>query len=1069
MKIMRKLLYALFLNVGLLLLGATAFAQDRTITGKVSDEDNKPLAGVTITLKGSSRKAQTDANGNFKIVAKTGDVLQLTYVGRNTSTITIGAGNNVNAQLASNNSAMNEVVVTAMDQRRNPRELGYSVQTVKGSEVAQTQRENFINGLQGRVAGLTITPSTGLAGASSQIVLRGFNSLSGNNQPLFIVDGIILDNSTLNETSNGGSGLGLASDRPNRNNDYTNRISDLNPNDIESITILKGPEATALYGSQASAGAIVITTKKAVPGKTAVSYDNSFRVTKIARTANLNNDFSPGTNGNPALPGNSFTYFGPAYPADTKKYNNISNFFQTGFSQAHNLSADFGIKTTGIRLSSSYFNSSSVVPDNRYTKYNVRLTSTTKIKNILTITPSIQYINTKNDKPIRGAGSYLLSLYTYPTDLDVRDYLDANGNKKNLYASDYNAETDNPLFNAKFDHSQDMTNRYVANLGIDFTPYSWLTVAGRFGYDHYKSKGYTIYHPQSSQYSKTTYGYLDDYWRKYDGYNHTITATAHKTYGKFSARLMVGTMWQDYKTQMWAVSGSGIIDSINRFTGMMMKNGVVVNSSNYNQVINPYDSSLTKANTRTRLLRNYSNAWNLSELRQIAYFGEASISYNNLLFLSYTHRFEAASVFTAANRNYNYPGVSFSAILSDIIPGIKNKILDFWKLRASLASTARLFDPYLNQAVFGNNYASSNVGLAYSYGFYNNNPNLVPEKQKTYEIGTEFRLLNDRLGLDIAYYNTLCTNQILQGFRASYATGYVLNTQNAGSLRNQGIEFTLDATPVRSQNFSWNVRFNFNHIWSKVLTLPESIQTELYFSDTWLYGNARGGIYRNNPATTITGYHYLRNTRGDVLINPATGIPQTEATFTIIGDRNPDFTLGTLNSLRYKNWSLNFLWDLKVGGDIFDATEMYLTLNGKGQKSADRRTSRIVKGVLNDGLQNTDNPTPNNIVITPYYTTSYYTSMPEEEFVQHRVNWFRLRDLTLSYNLPQRLIKGLRGFKSLSLFATGNDLVLFTNYAGADPATNGNTAASGGVGGVGFDYGNLPTPRAFNFGLRAGF
>lgn len=1066
---MRKLLSLMFLVAILLLTGEFARAQDRTITGHVTGEDNKGLSGVTVSVKGSQRKTATDAMGNFTIAAKSGDVLQFSFVGFKTSEFTVQNANNIELQMSARSATMNEVVVTAMDQRRNPRELGYSVQKVGGNEIAQTQRENFVNSLQGRIAGLTITPSTGLAGASSQIVLRGYNSLSGNNQPLFIVDGIILDNSTMNETSNGGSALGLASDRPNRNNDYTNRIADLNPNDIEAVTILKGPEATALYGSQASAGAVVITTKKAVPGRTTVTYDNSFRVTQIARVANLNNDFSAGSNGIPGFPGNTFTYFGPAYPADVKKYDNIDAFFRTGFSQTHNLSADMGTKNAGFRLSTSYFNSSSVVPDNQYVKYNVRLTNTTKINKYITVTPSLQYIDTKNDKPIRGAGSYLLSLYSYPTELDVNNYLDANGNKKTLYLADYNSETDNPLFNAKYDHGQDKTQRYVATLGLDLTPLSWLTVNGRFGYDHYNTVGYTMYHPQSSQYSKTTLGYLDNYWRKYDGYNHTITATARKTMGKFSGRVMIGTMWQDYKTQMWAVSGSGIIDSINRTNGMMMKNGVVVNSNNYNQIINPYDSSLTKPGTRVRLSRNYRGNWNYSLLRQLAYFGEASIGYNNVVFLSYTHRFEGASVFTKENRNYNYPGFSFSAILSDIVPGLKNKVMSFWKVRSSLAGTARLFDPYLNQAVFGVNYASSNIGLPYSYGFYNNNPNLVPEKQKTYEIGTEMRFLNDRIGIDAAYYNTLCTNQILQGFRASYATGYVLNTQNAGSLRNQGVELTLDVTPVRTSDLNWNVRFNLNHMWSKVLTLPESIQTELYFSDTWVYANARGGIYRNNPATTITGYHYLRNKNGDILINPATGIPLTESSFTIIGDRNPDFTLGTLNSIRYKNFNLNFLWDLKVGGDIFNATEMYLTLTGKSQKTADRKTARIVKGVLNDGLQNSDNPTPNNIVITPYFSNAYYTSMPEEEFVQHDVNWFRLRDVTLTYSFPQTFLRNTKYIKSLSVFATGNDLVLFTNYAGADPATNGNTAASGGVGGVGFDYGNLPTPRAFNFGIRAGF
>jgi hypothetical protein len=257
---------------------------------------------------------------------------------------------------------------------------------------------------------------------------------------------------------------------------------------------------------------------------------------------------------------------------------------------------------------------------------------------------------------------------------------------------------------------------------------------------------------------------------------------------------------------------------------------------------------------------------------------------------------------------------------------------------------------------------------------------------------------------------------------------------------------SVDLAPYRKPNFSWNVRVNFDHKWSKVLTLPESIGYEIYYSDTWLYGNARVGLIRGMPTTTITGFHYLRNIYGDILINPSTGIPMTEGTFTPIGDRNPDFKLGIQNNFKYKTLSLSFLWDTKVGGDVFDGTEMYLTYQGKSHKTADRERPRVVNGVLNDGLQNTSYRTRNTIAVTPYYQQSYYTSMPEEEFIQRDVNYFWLKDVTLSYSLPPNKIKKLGTFKSLSFFVTGNDLVIFTNYKGADPAVNGNTAAAGGTG-----------------------
>lgn len=1085
---MRKILQLFFaLSMMLLLLPHALQAQERTVSGTIISEDNKtPLQGVTIRVKGSRRITQTDASGHFSIKVNPGETLQVTYVGYQTTDVKPGGGDTVGVSLKTADNTMGEVVVTAMDIKRNAREVPYSVQKVSGKDIAETQRENFLNSLQGRVAGLTITPTTGQAGSSSSIVLRGFNSLTGNNQPLFIVDGIILDNSTINETSNGGTSLGLASDRPNRNNDYTNRIADLNPNDIESVTVLKGPEATALYGSQASAGAIVITTKKAVTGKMGLSYDNSFRVQDITRTNDLNNTYGPGTSG---VPGNLFsatsgTYFGPKYPDGMQRYDNIGAFFRTGFSQTHNLNADIGFKNFGFKISGTYFADKAVVPGNEYKKYNVRVTNSTRIGKMIVITPSFQYIHSTNDKPLRSAGGYLLGLYVWPVNNDITHFEDADGNKQNIYATSPYSEIDNPFFTNLKNKSHDQTNRMIFSGGIDFNPFKWLAISGRFGYDTYKSTGYTYYHPLSNLIvlqAGPQRGVLDNYSRNYYGYNHTITATFKKNIKKFSGRLMVGTMWQDYETQMYAITGSGIVDSIgagdgklymtiNRTTGVRLPTPIQVTDANFPTVVGSLsDSSITTVNTRVRLLQNNFGRPNRIINRQLAVFGEAAISYNNVIFLSYTHRFEQSSVFPKQNRKYDYPAFSVSAIMSDIFPRMKNKVLNYWKLRLSRASTARQPDTYKNQSVFVNNFTSSNVGLIYSYGFDNNNPNLRPERQKTYEVGTEIRLFNSRLAFDVAYYNTLCTDQIQNQFRASYATGFVLNTQNAASSRNEGLEIVTDINPIKKTNFNWNVRLNFNHTWSKILTLPDAISYEAYIADTWLYGNARGGMIRGMPATTITGFHYQRNINGKVLISPTTGLPVVEGTFTVIGDRMPDFTLGAQNSFRCRNWSLTFLWDLKVGGDVFDATDMYLTLQGKSQRTADRERPRVIDGVLLDGLQNSATPTVNTIVVVPYFQQSYYTGMPEEEFVQHDVNWLRLRDITLSYNLPERMMRGMKWIKGLGVFVTGNDLVLMTNYRGADPSVSGNTASANGVGGMGIDYGSLPTPISFNVGIKATF
>jgi TonB-linked SusC/RagA family outer membrane protein len=839
----------------------------------------------------------------------------------------------------------------------------------------------------------------------------------------------------------------------------------LNPNDIETVTVLKGPEATALYGSLASSGAIVITTRKGKSNKFALQYDNSFRVQIITRFPEVYDKYQPGTNG---LAQNVFRYFGPAYEEGTKLYDNIDNFFRTGFSQTHNLGADFGLKGSMFRASASFFDQDGVVPENKFKRLTLRLSNTTKFGKYVEIIPSVTYTTTKNNKVLRSAGGFMLGMFLWPNTDNILNYKSNTGDKIPIFDDvSTNGSYDNPLWNVRYNKNGDETSRLSSSLGVNINPTDWLSIAGRFGYDMYDVEGYLRYHPQSYYISAGTGGLQDNFYRKVRNYNHTITATARKKVGDFSFRLMGGIMWIDNKTQMYAVSGEKIIDSL--INGVMYKDGHVLTDDNFDQYVLPAsDSSATSPGTRKRLLRNVFGEYNESIVRQFAYFGEAAVSYKNMVFLNYTHRFEAASTLPAINRNYNYPGASLSIILSDIFPGIKKgNIIDYMKLRGSVAQTARLNSPYSTQSTFANNLSS---GGGFSYAFTNANPFLGPEKQKTFEMGTELRMFKGRLGLDLTYYNTLNQDQIIENFRLSYGTGFVLNTQNAGSTRNQGVEIVLNASVLKTTSLTWDMTFNFNRMWNKVIKLPANV-AEYYIADTWVYANARGGISLNSPTTTITAHGYARNDNGDILINPSTGFPVLDATFKVRGDRNPDFTLGWNNSLRWRSWNLSFLWDLKVGGDVFNGTKMFMTGIGKSSLTADRMEPRIIEGVLNDGLQNTANPTKNTIVVVPYNNYLYYTgtAMPEEAFIEKDVNWLRLRDITLSYTFPQRFSSKIRGMKSLGVFITANDLIMMTNYSGADPGVNGNTAGGRGVGAFGFDYGTLPAPVNLNFGLRASF
>ena len=1044
---MRKILRVVAI-VLLLLSPLLNYAQDLPITGKVMTSENVPLSGVSVLIKGKKIGTKTDANGNFNLNVTKGDVLLISAVGFTPQqTKVIKAGNIEIVTLSTASGVLGEVVVTAMDIKRNKRELGYSVQSVGGKDIIDSKRDNFVNSLQGRVAGLTVTPTNGAAGASSNIVLRGFNSLALSNQPLFIVDGIIVDNSTQTENSanGGGSGLGLASERDNRNNDYINRIADINPNDIENVTVLKGPEATALYGSQASSGAIVITTKKLSLNakKFAVFYDNSFRFQKLTRFPKFQNDYSSGTNG---VPDAIFSYYGPRYAPGTKMYDNIHDFFRTGFSSLQNISTEWTRQKMSVRFSGSYLNDNGVIPENKYEKLNLRLSGFFKPNKYFDMSPSISVVNTNNEKTLRGAGGYLLSLLQWPNDHSIRDgqTLDASGKKITIYPqADPTGEIDNPLFNVKYNRSHDDNKRLIATYGLNIYPTSWLTLSGRFGYDTYRSTGWTFFHPQSSYTTASQGGGLDNYYTKYKGYNHTINATALKKFGKFGTRVMVGTMWQDYRTEITSVSGNKIVDVSSR------------------------DSGNTDPKTRLRLSRQslYGDA-NYQIYRQMAYFGEVGLSYNNVVFLDYTHRFEQASTLPKVNRKFNYPGASLSVIFSDLIPGLKqSKFLDYGKLRSSIAKTARSNSPYSNQSVF--NIANSSGG-GYTYGFTNNNFLLEPEKQSTYEIGTELRFLNNLFTIDASYYHTLNKDQIIELFRASYGTGFILNTLNLGKTKNTGVEISLGVNPIRNQNVSWSMNFNFARMRNEVLSLPANV-SEFYLSDTWLIGNTRGGLVKGGSTTSITSFGFARNTSGQILVSPTTGLPLSDNKFTVHGDRNPDFTLGYNNALRYKNWQFSMLWNLKVGGDIANGTERFLTIVGKSLRTANRDQPVIVTGILKDGMENTATPTKNTIQILPQYTQAFYTGLPDEYYIEHNVNWLRLSDLTISYTFSKEKLKRVSFLKSLTAFATGNDLLLLTNYSGADPQVNGTTPATRGVGAFGFDYGNIATPISVNVGIKTSF
>jgi hypothetical protein len=397
-------------------------------------------------------------------------------------------------------------------------------------------------------------------------------------------------------------------------------------------------------------------------------------------------------------------------------------------------------------------------------------------------------------------------------------------------------------------------------------------------------------------------------------------------------------------------------------------------------------------------------------------------------------------------------------VYSDAFPSIGRFMTG--KLRAAYAQVGRDARPYAYRSSLE---AKTTANGGYGYGFTGPNPSLRPEFAKSYEFGTEMSFLDNRAGLDVTVYRKTTTDQIVNDVRASYATGYILFNLNGASTRNQGLELTLRGAPLQRNTFSWDLLANLESARGKVLALPNAFP-EAYVSDTWLYGNVRNGVAPGLSTMSLTGLYYLRNNAGQLLIDPGTGLPLRSTTFIDAGyDRQPNFTVGISNTFKYKRASLDFLVDVRRGGDVFNATQHYLTQRGLSTMTLDRDTPRVITGVLRDGKENSATPTANSIVVVPSFQTLYYQNMSEELFIEKDINWVRLRDVTLSYGLPDRYLNGAR------LFVTATDLALWTNYSGLDPIVNGNTAAVGGSGAAGIDYGNFPMPRGLNVGVKVGF
>ncbi|MFN7539581.1 MAG: carboxypeptidase-like regulatory domain-containing protein, partial [Bacteroidota bacterium] len=514
-------------------------AQEKVVSGLVTDlTDATPLQSVSVKVKGTSIGTQTNSSGYFNLKVAPGKTLVFSFVGYNTVEIKVGAENTINVKLGSDDKRLNEVVVTALNIKRDKRSLGYSTGDIKGEEIAQVNRENVFTSLAGRVPGITITPTSGAVGASSQIVLRGFNSVGLSNQPLIVVDGVPFNNETFNQGN-------LVSDYANKNVDYTNRGADLNPEDIESISVLKGPEAAALYGVLGANGALLFTTKKGKPGKGKLSYDYNTRFDLINqnRIPNTQNVYDQGNNG--VFDITTRSTFGPKFAQGTTFFDNARNFFQVGRMDRHNLSLEGGADKTTYRFTAQYTNQAGTVPMTDFKRLNLRLNANSRLLNKIDVTSSFAYFNSTVNKPIRGQDGLLTSLWQWPVDDNIANYLNPDGTKRTVNPNLLVNDVDNPFYDVLVNRNTDRNNRFTGSLNLNMDATSWLQLSARVGADFSATNGNNFIHPRSSQSVSSGAGFNRGRIENYNWntllLNYQFVASVKQQFGKFKTTLRLGT------------------------------------------------------------------------------------------------------------------------------------------------------------------------------------------------------------------------------------------------------------------------------------------------------------------------------------------------------------------------------------------------------------------------------------------------------------------------------------------------------------------------------------------------
>jgi ferric enterobactin receptor len=1065
---MRKLrLFSLIMFAMLSMITNNLMAQAVPISGTVLSDDGTPLAGVTIAVSGTKRAAITDNQGKFTIKANQSDMLIFSFVGFTTQKIKATAGMEIH-MVKGESGQMGDVVVTALGIKKERKALGYSVTELNAQELMKNKNTNVVNSLAGKVPGVNITQFSGSAGAGASITIRGGNSTSDTrpNQPLFVVDGIIYDNSTTIPGNTGTDGLSRS------NTTYSNRVMDINPEDIESLSVLKGAAAAALYGSRAADGVVIITTKKGAEGTARVSVNSKVSSSWADKLPQVQNAFGNGSyssNGvfNPISYGSvtsssttsglTYNSWGLPIPADSAKYDNIGHFFRHGLVLDNNVNVSGGSKNGSFFLSGSNFDQTGIVPTTSYDKTTFRFNGTQKYGH-LTVDANVAYSIANTTRTLTTAGLYsgggngaMGAVYTWPTTFNMKNFLNADGSQYRPFAGSVPLEDDldNPYWIIHEDNLTEQTKRFTGGLNGNYKITSWWDVTGRVGYDQYTTNDYTYIAPgsaviplyQNGRLSKDMYGYT------------YVTTTAmtnfHKTFGDFDTHLLLGNMTENTETPSQNLWGYNFITA-----------GTIsfANIATTNQF-------LTDATVRHRLVGN---------------FGEFGVSYKDIAYITATGRNDVSSTLPVNNRSYFYPSISGSFVFTSLLP--RNTSLSFGKVRASWAQVGKDANPYatltyVNPPISIGNFTG--VGNQYTSG----NPNLKPEIQTSWEVGADLRFLKGRIGLDYTYYHSQTKNQIAQP-RLSNASGYILTSINSGSVINQGMEIALTGKPILQKDFSWDATLNFSYNKGRLGSFLPGVAyfypTDAQFGTVKAASIPNGGYF---SGMTGTRFLHQADAKGNEIpnapyqVDPTTGLYKLNTNNPIVGNREPTWIGGFNNTFRYRRFMLSFLLDIRKGGDVYNGTEYSLVANGLSKRTLlNNRQSVTVSGVNSQtgaAYNQTYTADSSYTIGGTKYAGTYMIQQYWQNYSNNSlnfitsVNWVKLRSLSLTYDFTG-LLNNNKVIKGLSATVVGTNLFTWTNYKGMDPEVSAG-GGTGGSGSTGIDYLGVPAVASFTFGVNVTF